>query len=716
MSRTAYACPAAAVRPVMESTAARGCGRPGLKRIETSYIRGRREPAGSRRRPPLWGERVALRLHAIGIAALILLLAGCGHRPRPVTPATAATPTATATPAPTSACVPVAGQVSAAPAIRVSPTSGGPGTIICITGYLPGGPDAAHATETQRNGTVCWDGCTGGLTESAQVAWSSARAGFFATKLTVPVTAWLTADGPKPLAPASYRIGVQCIAPTASGCAREAAQAAASFRLTGAAPQRCGAGQPCAALTLSPGAAIPGTTVQVSGWAPLTQIIGQPMGYTLVLEQGSNPPQVGQVSQGLDGTIQGSFRVPVTLDGQQALAPGRYTLALAAFFSGGIGQPVAKGTRVVGNRLLLAPTPLTVSAAPTWASLGTIRPLAIQPSADLFGGGVMAEGSTLAYCVPGGVRLSRDGGQTWAGIPTAGVAAAAATAGYSLQRGATSCAAALADPAHVGTVYAAFGLVTPPCDCAPPYFMVGMTTTDAGRTWQVIPQPAAIQPDHGDRGFGGFEALGDGVAALFGRRGSGAPTVETSTDGGRTWTAGQLDCPATGPCVRWGPAPSQESACMASFPQPLEARDPGGAWSPATQVDLCQGTSQAVALSATELALLSGRAPYPLQISRDGGRTWTDVALPALAPGQAGFEALGMLPDGALLAESQPPSPTWALLPPGARAWCPVGGLSSADQSSSLTAADGRLWWLAGEFGGKAPTLHSLPLRPLGCR
>lgn len=665
----------------------------------------------------------------------MLALAGCGDQlspaaPRPVTTATAPTATtaptssasgtAAATGAGAATCTPPAGPVTAAAAIHLNPASGGPGTVICITGYLPGGPDAAHASEEQRNATICWDGCTGGLTESRQVAWSAGRAGFFATHLTVPTTAWLTSDGPEPLTPGAYRVGVQCLSPTAGGCALQPAQAAASFRLTGAASRRCGPGQPCATLTLSPTAAIPGTTVQVSGWAPLTQIIGQPMGYTLVFDQGSNPPLVGQVSQRLDGTIQGSFRVPDTVygrKGQTALAAGRYTVALEAFFHGGVGKPVTRGAYVVGNRLLLAPTPLTVSAAPTWASLGTIHPLVIQPSADLFAGGITAAGATLAYCVPGGVRVSRDGGKTWSTVPAAGVGAAAARAGYALQRGATACASALADPAHPGSVYATFGLVTAPCHCAPPYFMVGMVTSDGGQTWQVVPQPAAIKPSNGDRGFGGFQAQGGGVAALFGSgfRSTGAPTVEVSTDGGRTWTAGQLACPATGPCVRWGPAPSQVSACMTSFPQPLESRGASGAWSPATQIDLCQGAGQVAALSPTELALLSGRAAYPLQVSHDGGRTWTDVAPPAPAPGQVGFNALVMLPDGALLAASQPPSPTWSLLPPGGTAWCTVNGLSSAAQSTSLTAADGRLWWLTGVFSGQAPALHSLALSGLTC-
>ncbi len=672
-----------------------------------------REPARSRRRPLLCKERVALRLRAIGFVALILLLAGCGDHLSPVTPAAPAATTGTAAPTP-AACVPAAGPATSSPTIQISPASGGPGTVICITGYLPGGPDAAHANEVQRHGTACWDGC-GGLTESADVSWSAGRAGFFATRLTVPTTAWLTSDGPKPLAAGAYRVGVQCIAPTASGCATQPAQATAPFQLTGSASRRCGPGQPCATLTLSPNAAIPGTTVHVGGWAPLTQIIGQPMGYTLVLDQGGNPPMVGQVSQRMDGTIQGSFRVPAAVNGQTALAAGRYTVALEAFFNGGVGQPVTKGTRVVGNRLLLAPTPLTIAPAPTWASLGQIHPLAIQPSADLFGGAITAAGSTLAYCVPGGVRVSRDGGKTWSTASTAAVAAAAVKAGYALQQGATACASALADPAHPGSVFAAFALVTPPCRCAPPAFMVGMATSDGGQTWQVIPQPPAVKPSHGDLGFGGFQAQGSGVAALFGLRGGGAPTVEVSTDGGRTWTAGQLACPATGPCVRWGAAPSQIAACMASFPQPLEVAGADGGWSAATEVDLCLGTSQVATLSRSELALLTGRAQYPLGVSRDGGRTWTDVALPAPAPGQTGFDALEMLPNGALLAASQPPSPTWSFLPPGAAAWCAVGGLSTAAQSTSLTAADGQLWWLEGVFSGKAPVLHSLPLSALTC-
>ena len=598
--------------------------------------------------------------------------------------------------------------------------------MVCVTGYLPGGPGAAHANESQRNGTVCWDGCSGGFTEGVQVAWSAVHAGFFAAELTVPTTAWLTADGPQPLAPGTYPVGVQCIAPTAGGCALQPAQATARFRLRGPAPQRCAAGQPCASLSFSPDAGVPGTTVHVSGWAPLTNVIGsQPFGYTLVLDQGSPPPMIGQVSQSLDGSLSGTVRLPASLSGGGPLAPGTYRVALEAFFSGavGAGQPVAKGATVVGGRMLLAPTPLTISPPATWASLGQLTPLAIQPSTDLFGGGITAVGRQLAYCTPDGIRMSTDGGQTWSTVSTAGVADAVAKAGYTLPAGAAGCHAALPDPAHAGSVYATFGLVTPPCNCAPPYFMVGLATHDGGRSWQVIPQPAGFtaptthRTEAGDLGFGGFQVQGQQVTALFGFRGAGALTVEGTTDGGRTWTAGQLACPATGPCVRWGPAPSQVSACMTEFPQPLEVQA-GGDWSAKVSADLCRGQSQLAGLSSTDVALLSPGGSYPLQISRDGGRTWTYVALPepAAGSGQPEFRALLMLPDGSLLAQSPVTGGASWLLPPAAKAWCSAGGLSSAAQATSLTAADGRLWWLAGRDPNGAQTLLSVPLTALACR
>lgn len=658
-----------------------------------------REPAGSSLRLP--GMR------RIALLALMLLLTGCGSELPVVTPNKPATATAAAP------CAPAATATASAAAIHLDPASGGPGTVVCITGFLPGGPVEAHASMAEKNGTVCWDGCRRGLTESVPVAWSADHPGLFAAHLTVPRTAWLTAGGPKPLASGTYQIGVQCLVPS-RGCRLRPAEAAAPFRLAGAAPTRCVAGKPCATLKISSDVGRPGGSVHVTGWAPLTQIIGRPFGYYLELEQdGRRLAGVGQVRQARDGRLTGSATIPA---GGAPLQPGRYTIVLEYDFLGvPTAQPIAKRAHVVGGRIELAPTPLTVVAAPTWASLGALRPLAIQPSAVLFGDSITATPGGIAYCIPGGIRVSRDGGRRWSTVPDTGIAGAAAKIGHAIpgfSRKVTraTCVRATADPTHPGSLYATFQMVTAKCDCMPPAFVVGFATADGGRTWAAVPQPAAIAPVDGDLGFGGFQVQGDGVAALFGRR-EHTLAVELTADGGRTWTAGQLACPATGACVRWGAAPSSISACMTDFPQPVEASADGGkSWASATSADLCSGTSQLVSFRGGRIAVLSDGASHGVGLSQDGGRTWEYVALPPLA-GRSTYHGLTMLPDGALLASAT----AWDVLPPGAAAWCPVPALTAPTGGTRPVAADGRLWWLTGVNQQRTPALHSVPLNRLTC-
>ncbi len=662
------------------------------------------------------GGRAGLR--SVCIVAVMLLLAGCG--------APAAAPVAPAATAAASQCVPVAEPATTSPNIHLRPASGGPGTAVCITGFIAGGPTATKATATQRRATACWDGCGNGLEETVDVVWSDSQAGAFATRVTVPDVPWLTASGPAPLRPGSYKLGLQCLLPIASGCVGQGSLASAlgsrafaSFHLTGPAGGRCGPDQPCAELHLTPASGPPGTTVRVRGWAPVTSILEQPTGYSLLMEgRDLKPVALGQLSQARDGTVHGTFQIPASWASGPPLPPGAYQLILGTnFVSGVVTAPAtAPGVTVKqdtgGTRVLLDAGTLTIAPSASWASLGSLKPLSIRGSASVYPGTITAAGSDLAYCIPAGIRLSTDGGRTWSTVATTGVATAAAGAGNALPQAGAACQAALPDPAHPGSLYATFGLVTPPCNCQPPLYMAGLVTTDDGRTWSVIPQPAVIAPEQGDRGFGGFQLQGNEVVALFASR-AGGIAAETTMDGGRTWTTGQPGCPASGPCLRWGPAPSSESPCMTAFPQPVEIHA-HGTWSSGAGANLCRGQSQIVALSQTTVALVSGGgAPYPLQVSSDGGRTWASVALPP-TPGQAptGYNGLAMLPDGALLALAQD---GWWLLPRGAAAWCAIAAATPPSGQIPKLAADGRLWWLDGVNTGKLPTLHSVALSQLSC-
>lgn len=622
--------------------------------------------------------------------------------------------------------------------IRLSPASGPPGTVVAIRGHVPGGPTEADATISERHGTVCWAGCSDGLRQEAvRIRWSATHPGDFETQLVVPRIAWLTPAGPRPLLPGSrYTVGVQCIGPDLVGCAARAAQATAAFRLTGRASDLCLHDRPCGRLRLSPTSGTPGTLVRATGWAPLTEIIGRPTGYMLVVRARNGQPvgstTLAGIGQTTHGELSGSFTVPMALAGLGAFTPGRYTLALQAFFPfagptamSSASTAIRKGGRTVGVRVDLAPVDFTVTAPLNWASLGSVHPLWVQRSQAWLGSDP-SHSQRLVYCGPGGIHLSADGGTSWRTVPTAGVAKAAAATPFSLfdEIGGRppTCASATLDPAHPASLFATFYAGKKPYG-APPVYLVGYETADGGRTWRPVPTPRGYGP--GD--FGGFRADHRGADALFGRlvygaRPGGTATasvVQRTTDGGLIWRPAVPTCPQAGPCLRWGPLPSGIGSCaMHAYPQPIQrSADGGRTWSTGIQVNACW-LNEIVALSGSDVLLVSGRTPVGLRVSRDGGATWQDVALPPL-PGTPRdamplWPGLQVLPNGSLLAFAAGPHAQRAMvLAPRARSWCAAGPGMPTMLADDAQVEDGRLWLLARP--GPQQSAVSVPLVALRC-
>jgi hypothetical protein len=315
------------------------------------------------------------------------------------------------------------------------------------------------------------------------------------------------------------------------------------------------------------------------------------------------------------------------------------------------------------------------------------------------------------------------------------VAATAGTA-YPVQAtapNAPACSAALADPAHPQTVYATFAAGKAKYGM-PPVYNIPMYTTDAGAHWHVVTPPAGS----GAGDFGQFAASASGVTATFSLSGTPAKgaapfTVAETTDGGSTWHATTLSCPAQGPCLAWGPAASGIGSCaMSAYPQPVEASTDGGhTWAalppPSGPMPiLANGCSlnQLVALSSSRVALVANGAIAPqdaFRISENGGQTWQSVALPAL-PASGSSQGLQMLPNGSLIAPvfTQTSTKSFenqiALLSPGATSWCTVPGLTipgSNTNQASLQAAGGRLWWVSS--GKSGMSAQSAPLSAIHC-
>jgi photosystem II stability/assembly factor-like uncharacterized protein len=631
-------------------------------------------------------------------------------------PSPTAQPSETASPIP--AVTPTITPTSSGTWISLVPDSGAPGTTLEIDGYLPGGPTAAEVKpmDPAATASVCWQGCLAGFVqEGIPVEWSADQPGHFKLQFTIPAIPWLTNDGPQALIPGDYTVSLQCLGQELQGCGIREGSVSTVFHLQGPAPEKCQPGQTCSELSFSPSSATPGTQVQVTGWAPLDQIVeGQPFGYNLaILPQGEGiqPTQIGQIQQDLNGNISGSFTVPEQIPGMGSLQPGKYNLALEAF-----------RTKVGVQPILQATTSFGITSALSWSSLNFGQPLWIQPSANLSSREVSVDAGDaqrLAYCIPNAIRLSEDSGKTWVSIPTQSAAKAVGSQ-YTFfsqgdNTGQVQCLSVILDAAHPDSFYAVFETANKSYG-APPVFFVGLVTTDKGKSWKAAPAPSQKMAES----FGGFWSDGKGtVQAMYNENPSGSdqtPTVsvEQTSDGGKTWAPGRLICPTEGPCLRWGATPGAITGMGASPQWLYYSSDGGKTWtSPGISVVIRMVTpGELVAFPDKEAVLNSSGNNFPLRVSQDGGKTWQVVSLPSL-PGNDNtgplFNGLQALPDGSLLAQDS--NQAWFMLQPEAQKWCSPGKVNLPNAEERMRASGSNLWWLSPD-GSK---LEETPLSSLTC-
>ncbi len=646
----------------------------------------------------------------------------------PSTPTSAAPLATTAAPpaaSPTAGETPVAQDTPGGTWIAISPQAADPGEPVKITGYLPGGPDQAAAQQQENllHANVCWQDCQNGLIyQGLPVEWSAVQPGNFSIDFTVPAVPWIGSDGAHELAMGDYPVGVQCLGPDIEGCATKPAQASAVLHVKKAAPTGC-PNEGCASLRFHPTSGQAGDEIQVRGWAPLDEVIGElAFGYSLVIQSQNNqaqPVEIGQISQQLDGNITGSFIVPQSVPGLGTLEPGKYTLALQA-------------VRFQGNNIILAPAAFEIALAQTWPSLHLSRPAWIAPSVSLTGSLLAvdpAQSGRFAYCDLGGIRVTEDGGKTWSLVPDTGAAAVAASAAYpmdQMQDNRPLCVSVVLDPSHPDSFYTVFRTASKEYG-APPIFFMGFYTSDRGKTWKLAPVPGGSSLER----FGGFSTdLQRVQAAFYGEatQGSDQPVpviVEETRDGGATWSAASLACPpaAAGSCVRWGAAPSQISGMGSPAPQAVVASQDGGkTWATGPAVELRMPGPNALAGYAgapgSTVVLISGGSDFPVQISSDGGQSWRAVSVPAL-PGSSAegtpFPELQILPDGSLMA--LPDGGSWQMLAAGAATWCEVKASGLPETAVTFQGIGDRLWWLPQNeaSSGAVPAPASLPLANLKC-
>lgn len=681
-----------------------------------------------------WAQRFSIRAILAAVMGLVMAT-GVSVIGVPPMPAAAASTSATQ---------------SVGATLSLSPVSGPPGTVVTLHGDVPGLLKAPPAFEGV---TVCLGLCQTGYTEQSLPLHFLGN-GRFTVRFTLPKVPMLTARGPVPLVNGAYRLGFTCIGPNMEGCDGRTV-ASATFTVTHSTVPVCSPRHPCAGLTLTPKAAAPGQMVSVSGFAPLAPMLGsgQPWGYELALEaagKGAVVAQMGQVRQSPSGRIAGTFRMPEALPGLGTVRPGvdrvvlQYQMNTAAatvpHLPAGVsitrrGKVVGrgKGRETFGYELInLSPTALTVSALPTWAALGTLDPKRTQWSQPLPLSIRTPSGREQAYCVPGGIRLTQNGGKTFARVDTEGAAVASVGQPFPIGNdvggsvkatpGAT-CSAVLWDPNDPHTFYAVFGAMNRKYDSIPPVYSVLYETRNGGRTWAPVPVPSGYS--QGD--FGGIQVVHEGraqaVQVVFGKASDAvglAPahtTAEISTDGGASWKETHLTCPAVGPCLRFGAMPGMAPGMGTGDLQPLVRSTDGGvtwqtlAW-PTGNVEaqgmLPTGQSELAWLGGEKIAYLDPASQYQLRLTQNGGASWTAIALPMLpgtgptvqATGIAPYQVLMLLPNGDLLSALNPPNgglqqdAKWFVLRPGADHWVSDPAISAPDVLGRLWVAGGRLYGL----------------------
>lgn len=596
------------------------------------------------------------------------------------------------------------GRLGPAVTLGLKPSSGPPGTAITVTGTLASPrPGKLHGT-----GTLCWDGCRNGIwsfssPNSPGFRWLSPTR--FTATLTAPSAPWIGDGRAHSLMTGTYRVAATCLGPivgTPKGskqlekCMYGASEGSAMFHLTVQQPVMCDSANPCSKLRFSPASARPGQLVSVTGTAPVT----------------STAPTLARES---------SYGITAARRPGTAITSQRYQSQVA--LPGG-------GT-------------FHVLASPTWASLGHFHALRVASGAFHPVAASAGHPSTVAACSAGSLRVSHDGGSTWRNVP--GPSAAMLPAGFTpgIPGGSTAtpaggwrCQAVLVDPANDSVIYAAYPAILASAGLASAGMpdMVGVFTTNAGRSWSLVPRPAGARGE----GFAGFTVRGKRVLALYlpsggWMKGASVPLVEETTSSGASWAQAPMPCPTSGPCLAFdGGSNVPQGMGAPQVPGLLASSDRGGTWAGAQAFGQpVAAGAQLIALGASQAVLVSPAYGYPAALTTDGGRSWSYLRLPPL-PGAGSSAQMGAglpagpitaLSDGELLAPASSASHgRWSLLARGASSWCalPPGLLPGPAQLFGFGqpwSVGQDLWWQnqGSGSGAGAPVLSHVSLSRLVC-
>lgn len=376
------------------------------------------------------------------------------------------------------------------------------------------------------------------------------------------------------------------------------------------------------------------------------------------------------------------------------------------------------------------PTPTTSSTPDRYSESDQL--VWVSPSTDLYNRVVtfdLSDKERIAYCTSQEIRVSDDGGKSWNSISTVGVSTVAEEQGYTIFDNDPSlsmaCMSVTLDSQYAQSYYAVFTTALQEYG-APPVFYMGFVTHDDGSTWQLVPPPSEATLEE----FGGFWTDGDGrVEALFAKpwdliEPTSPVFVQETSDGGITWTSGDLRCPASGPCLRWGPSVSNIPGMGSPLPQSvLLSSDQGQTWNyvePPVELR-APPPNQLVAFSDKEAAIVSGsiilgiseKEAYPLRLTQDGGLNWEAIPMPPPPLQERDliyYPGLQVLPDGSLISQTSETN-DWVLLPPSSQNWCPISSNDLPSYPILLQAIGDRLWWVNSDKG----QAEQIPLSEISC-
>jgi hypothetical protein len=370
--------------------------------------------------------------------------------------------------------------------------------------------------------------------------------------------------------------------------------------------------------------------------------------------------------------------------------------------------------------------PMTISVPLPYVSLGVLSPLATISSQLSPISANPEDPGTVAACLVSTIEIMRGGLSS--SVSTRAAVPVIKHMGYRpiTAHGAPLCDA-VALPAPGGDQVAAAFRATHTLSGLPQED-IALVTADQGKHWAPIPVPRGRTA--GD--FGDFRYSGNALQAVFATRarvnseyftvGFDPIPASVTTDGGTTWSEGQLGCPDLGPCVTLIPYTPPGNCNMSYSPRPIiSSRDNGIDWTEpliGTTADECSPMSL-VALSPTRELLITGE-DGPVFQTTDAGGTWSQIvppSVPGTNPQYSYLNAETLLPGGALLLTS---APHWLLLRPGARSWCIATSPASRVQALALGGVPmvigDSLWWLTGVAPlGDARTLHEIAASGIRC-